>query len=107
MRVALSDGVVLVWPSLQVQEAYKTLVSLYEACLDAVKPGEPLKSVMEKAKAFLESKAPDFLPYLPKNLGSVIGQSAHHQHATHRVRRLRLTGLRLIVCCGRGRCGVP
>jgi nucleosome binding factor SPN SPT16 subunit len=56
-----------------VQEAYKTLVGVYETCLDAMKPSVPLKVVMEKAKAYLQANAPDYLPYLPKNLGSAIG----------------------------------
>lgn len=64
---------ILVDPPKKVQEAYKALTGAFEAALEAMRPGEPLKGVPEAVKAYLEKKAPEYLPYLPKTFGSCIG----------------------------------
>lgn len=64
---------ILIDPPKKVQEAYKALASAFEACLDAMRPGEPLKAVQEACRAHLEKRHPEYLPFLPKTLGSCIG----------------------------------
>lgn len=66
---------ILVDPPKKVQEAYKALTGAFEAAVEAMRPGEPLKAVPEAVKAYLEKKAPEYLPYLPKTFGSSIGAS--------------------------------
>lgn len=64
---------ILVDPPKKVQHAYKALTGTFEACLDAMRSGEPLKAVHEACRAYLEKKYPEYLPFLPKTLGSCIG----------------------------------
>jgi len=64
---------ILIDPPKKVQEAYKALTGTFEACLDAMRPGEPLKAVHEACRSYLEKKHPEYLPFLPKTLGSCIG----------------------------------
>jgi hypothetical protein len=59
----------------QVQEAYKALTGAYEATIGALKHGEPLRGVYEACRAYLERKHPSYVQYLPKSLGSSIGES--------------------------------
>lgn len=66
---------ILVDPPKKVQGAYKALTEAFEACVDAMRPGEPLKAVHEACRAYLEKKHPEYLQYLPKTFGSSIGKS--------------------------------
>ena len=56
------------------QDAYKVLTETYEVCVDALRPGEPIKAVVEACRQHLEKKHPEYLQYLPKTLGSSIGK---------------------------------
>jgi nucleosome binding factor SPN SPT16 subunit len=60
----------------QVQQTYRILCEVYEKCLEAMQDGMPLNGVLKAARAFLEKKHPDLLPFLLKTLGSSIGECA-------------------------------
>jgi nucleosome binding factor SPN SPT16 subunit len=57
----------------KVEKTYKTLLALYDACLEQMIPGNELKSVFEVAKKFLQKRDPELLIYLPKSLGFAVG----------------------------------
>ncbi len=57
----------------KVEKTYQTLLALYNHCLEQMVVGNELKSVLEKAKAYVESKAPELSVCLPKSLGFSIG----------------------------------
>jgi nucleosome binding factor SPN SPT16 subunit len=62
-------------PPKKVSETYEVLLELQEACLEAMKPGSPLKEVYKAAVRFLQSR-PGFeylVDHLPKNLGFATG----------------------------------
>lgn len=57
----------------KVESYYSILLSLYDACLEKMIPGNEFKDVYLGAKAFLTKKDPKLLVYLPKSLGFAIG----------------------------------
>jgi nucleosome binding factor SPN SPT16 subunit len=57
----------------KIENTYKTLLALYLRCLEQMVKGHELKDVYEGAKAFLKSKDPSLLSYLPKSLGFAMG----------------------------------
>ena len=57
----------------KVEKTYATLLSLHNYCLEQMVVGNELKTVLEKAKAFLESKDPTLLPHLAKTIGFSMG----------------------------------
>jgi nucleosome binding factor SPN SPT16 subunit len=60
----------LVDPPKRVAETYETLLEMQEACLEQMRPGNPIKSVYKAAVAYLQKNGHDHLiPKLPKNLG--------------------------------------
>jgi len=64
----------LVDPPKAVSDTYETLLVVYEACLAAMVPGQPLKSVYAAAVQKLkEEDREDLVKCLPKNLGFAIG----------------------------------
>ena len=64
----------LVDPPKAVSDTYETLLDVHEACLAAMKPGKPLKSVYATAvKKLQKSGREDLVKCLPKNLGFAIG----------------------------------
>jgi len=64
----------LVDPPKAVSDTYETLVVVHEACLAAMVPGNPLKSVYAAAvKKLKDEEREDLIECLPKNLGFSIG----------------------------------
>jgi nucleosome binding factor SPN SPT16 subunit len=64
----------LVDPPKSVKESYEILVLIQDACIAAMKPGNPLKAVYAAAVQKLEEeKRQDLIDKLPKNLGFSIG----------------------------------
>jgi nucleosome binding factor SPN SPT16 subunit len=64
----------LVDPPKKVSETYETLLEMQEACLEAMRPGAPLKSVYKAAVSYLQKNGhEDLIPKLPKNLGFAQG----------------------------------
>lgn len=64
----------LVDPPKKVSDTYETLLSMQDACLEAMKPGKPLKGVLKAAVNYLrDSGNLDLISHLPKNLGFSIG----------------------------------
>jgi nucleosome binding factor SPN SPT16 subunit len=71
----------LVDPPKRVSETYEVLLELQEACLSAMKPGNPLKAVYKAAVRFLQQPQPHrkgnnyeyLVDHLPKNLGFCMG----------------------------------
>jgi nucleosome binding factor SPN SPT16 subunit len=60
----------LVDPPKKVSETYEILLEVQEACLEAMKPGSPLKGVYKAAVTYLQKNGhDDLVPKLPKNLG--------------------------------------
>lgn len=57
----------------KVSKTYSLLISLYNACLETMIPGNEIKDVLETAKSFLKKKDADLLNHLPKTLGFAIG----------------------------------
>jgi len=57
----------------KVERLYATLLSLYDACLEQMVPGNELRQVLEGAKSFLKKKDSELLNYLPKTLGFALG----------------------------------
>lgn len=57
----------------KVESIYTVLLSLYDACLEKMIPGNELKDVYLAAKAFLNKTDSKLLAYLPKSLGFAIG----------------------------------
>ncbi|CAN0059605.1 unnamed protein product, partial [Hapterophycus canaliculatus] len=60
-------------PRVQVQNTYRTLLSLYHKCLDNLRPGEPVKGVVEKAHRYLRDKSPELEKCITKTLGFSLG----------------------------------
>ena len=64
----------LVDPPKAVSDTYETLLVVHEACLSAMVPGKPLKSVYATAIKKLKAEdREDLIECLPKNLGFAIG----------------------------------
>ena len=64
----------LVDPPKKVSEMYEVLLEVQEACLKAMEPGEPLKSVYKTATSYLQKNGhEDLVSKLPKNLGFAQG----------------------------------
>lgn len=64
----------LVDPPKIVSKNYETLLEVQDACLSAMQPGKPLKSVYKAAVAYLKKNGhEDFVSKLPKNLGFAQG----------------------------------
>jgi nucleosome binding factor SPN SPT16 subunit len=60
----------LVDPPKKVSETYEILLEMQEACLEAMRPGNQLKSVYKAAVAYLQKNGHEALiPKLPKNFG--------------------------------------
>ncbi|CAN0455292.1 unnamed protein product, partial [Pylaiella littoralis] len=53
-------------PPKKVQNTYRTLLSLYHKCLDNLRPGEPVKGIVDKARRYLKDKTPDLEQHLTK-----------------------------------------
>lgn len=53
----------------QVQNTYRTLLSLYHKCLDNLRPGEPVKAIVDKAHQYLREKTPDLEQHITKVMG--------------------------------------
>ncbi|GMH75505.1 hypothetical protein TrLO_g8991 [Triparma laevis f. longispina] len=61
-------------PPKKVTGTYETLIDVQNACLDVMKPGNPLSGVRKAAVQHLKSaKREDLIPCLPKNLGFAMG----------------------------------
>eukprot|EP00752_Nemacystus_decipiens_P016325 g14600.t1 len=60
-------------PPKKVQNTYRTLLSLYHKCLDNLRPGEPVKAIVEKAHEYLRDKTPDLEQHITKTLGFSLG----------------------------------
>ncbi|CAM9636027.1 unnamed protein product [Scytosiphon promiscuus] len=60
-------------PPKKVQNTYRTLLSLYHKCLDNLRPGEPVKGVVEKAHRYLRDKSPELEKCITKTLGFSLG----------------------------------
>ncbi|CAM9230410.1 unnamed protein product [Ectocarpus sp. 4 AP-2014] len=60
-------------PPKKVQNTYRTLLSLYHKCLDNLRPGEPVKGVVEKAHRYLQDKSPHLEKSITKTLGFSLG----------------------------------
>lgn len=64
----------LVDPPKAVSECYELLLELHDACLTAMKPGQPLRSVYKTAVKFLQDRNATYLvERLPKHLGFATG----------------------------------
>ena len=64
----------LVDPPKKVSETYETLLEMQEACLEAMRPGLPLKGVYKAAVSYLTKNGhEDLVSKLPKNLGFAQG----------------------------------
>jgi nucleosome binding factor SPN SPT16 subunit len=64
----------LVDPPKRVSENYELLLEVQEACLEAMKPGNPMKNVHKAAVAFLQQRgSEDMVEHLPKTLGFLMG----------------------------------
>jgi nucleosome binding factor SPN SPT16 subunit len=66
----------LVDPPKRVSEIYELLLEVQEACLQAMKPGNPMKNVHKAAVSFLQQRgdgAQDLVEHLPKTLGFLTG----------------------------------
>eukprot|EP00535_Pseudo-nitzschia_heimii_P005464 CAMPEP_0197184124 /NCGR_PEP_ID=MMETSP1423-20130617/9230_1 /TAXON_ID=476441 /ORGANISM="Pseudo-nitzschia heimii, Strain UNC1101" /LENGTH=1058 /DNA_ID=CAMNT_0042634865 /DNA_START=170 /DNA_END=3342 /DNA_ORIENTATION=+ len=64
----------LVDPPKKVSKTYETLLEVQEACLAAMQPGKPLKSVYKAAVGFLKKNGhEDLVEKLPRNLGFAQG----------------------------------
>ena len=65
----------LVDPPKKVSETYECLLEVQEACMAAMRPGKPLKSVYKAAVAYLKQKSgfEHLAEKLPKNLGFAMG----------------------------------
>jgi len=65
----------LVDPPKQVSATYEVLLEVQEACMSAMRPGKPLKSVYKAAVAYLKQKSgfEHLAEKLPKNLGFAMG----------------------------------
>ncbi|KAG7353495.1 Xaa-pro dipeptidase [Nitzschia inconspicua] len=64
----------LVDPPKKVSETYEILLELQDACLEAMVPGQPLKSVYKAAVSYLQKNGHgDLVSKLPKNLGFAQG----------------------------------
>lgn len=50
----------------QVQTTYRTLLLLYHKCLENLRPGVPVRDVVDKAHRYLREKAPDLEDRLTK-----------------------------------------
>jgi len=57
----------------KVEKTYAVLLSLYNYCLEQMVPGNEIKTVVEKARAFVESKDSSLVSCMPKSLGFAIG----------------------------------
>jgi nucleosome binding factor SPN SPT16 subunit len=66
----------LVDPPKRVSENYELLLEVQEACLQAMKPGNPIKNVYKAAVSVLQQRgdgAQDMVEHLPKTLGFCTG----------------------------------
>eukprot|EP00537_Pseudo-nitzschia_pungens_P012138 CAMPEP_0172394934 /NCGR_PEP_ID=MMETSP1061-20121228/17113_1 /TAXON_ID=37318 /ORGANISM="Pseudo-nitzschia pungens, Strain cf. pungens" /LENGTH=1093 /DNA_ID=CAMNT_0013126393 /DNA_START=181 /DNA_END=3462 /DNA_ORIENTATION=+ len=64
----------LVDPPKKVSKNYEILLEVQEACLDAMKPGNPLKAVYKAAVSYLKKNGHEkLIEKLPKNLGFAQG----------------------------------
>lgn len=65
----------LVDPPKKVSETYELLLEVQEACMGAMRPGKPLKSVYKAAMACIQAKKgfEHLVSKLPKNLGFAMG----------------------------------
>jgi len=64
----------LVDPPKYVSETYEILLGVHNACMDAMVPGKPLKTVHNAAVKFLKNSGHESLiPHLPKNMGFAMG----------------------------------
>ena len=64
----------LVDPPKKVSETYEILLEMQDACLEAMRPGNPLKAVHKAAVSFLQKNGhDDLVTKLPKNLGFAQG----------------------------------
>lgn len=64
----------LVDPPKSVSDTYETLLVVHDACLSAMVPGKPLKSIYGTAVKKLQAEGrEDLIKRLPKNLGFAIG----------------------------------
>jgi nucleosome binding factor SPN SPT16 subunit len=65
----------LVDPPKKVSETYEVLLEVQEACIAAMKPGKPLKSVYKAAVSYLQQKegCDHLVSKLPKTLGFAMG----------------------------------
>lgn len=55
----------------QVQHTYRTLLSLYHKCIDNLRPGVPIRDVVQMAHRYLSEKSPGLEQYITKV--SVVG----------------------------------
>lgn len=60
-------------PPKKVQTTYRTLLLLYHKCLENLRPGVPVRDVVDKAHRYLREKAPDLEDRLTKTLGFSLG----------------------------------
>jgi nucleosome binding factor SPN SPT16 subunit len=61
-------------PPKKVSETYEILLEMQEVCLEAMRPGNPLKAVYKGAVAYLQKNGhDDLISKLPKNLGFAQG----------------------------------
>jgi nucleosome binding factor SPN SPT16 subunit len=70
----------LVDPPKKVSETYEILLELQDACLNAMKPGTPIKNVYKAAVKFLQERAPHLVGNLTKNLGFATGIDFREQN---------------------------